>query len=128
MAVPLLKSIPSSLDWQVYAGDRNDEGFRITSNGQPVDLTGAEIAAYARLKRNDPKPAVIAEIIPVDLADGQFVIHWDGEDLRRALDERSATKWTGSWDLQVRMPGDDLPKTWLQGRLIIAYDVTWVAT
>jgi hypothetical protein len=127
MAVPLLKSIPSSMDWQVYAGDRNAEAFRITRNGDPIDLTDAEINAYCRVKRNDPQPAVIAVIAPIDLANGEFSVTWDGEELREALDAQSAIKWTGSWDLQVRMPGDDLPKTWLQGRFIIGYDVTWLS-
>lgn len=110
---------PSPLDLCVYAGDKNRFAVEITAADTPVNLAGAEITTQARLTRLDDNVAVAAEIEPVDLENGKFMISWG--DVRTLLGDAAA--WRGVWDLQIRF-SDDLPETYLAGSFLARGDVT----
>lgn len=124
-----IDSGPQCLNWSVYAGDSNVEAFEFLLNGDPWNLSGAEILAEARKTASDPEIAATATITTVDLSLGQVAIGWDGEELRALLEGAVARAgepetWVGVWDLQIHPSGDALPRTVLRGTLTVTNDVT----
>lgn len=113
---------PATLDITgVRAGDANERQFTLLAGGQPWNLTDTTISAQARLTPTDSEIALQAEVIPVDLVNGKFLLAWDGEEVRDLLD--GAETWEGVWDLQVDT-ADELPTTVLQGSFQAVSDVT----
>ena len=117
-----LDSGPGRLDWKVYVGDTNREAFQMTGE-QAVDLTGSTIAAQARRAAKDEEVVATAIIGTSGLADGEFTVEWDGEELRALVDAVPADAWIGAWDLQITYP-DGTIDTPLAGRFTVTYDVT----
>ncbi len=118
-----LTSGPQSLDWDIMAGDLNRETFQVVAN-DPVDLTGATIAAQARKTAPDAEIALEAVITPVEPLLGQFTVEWDGEAARTLL--AGQVSWQGVWDLEVTFAGETLPETLLRGVFTVNMDVTRV--
>ena len=117
-----LNSGPETLDWTWYVGDTEPETFIITGES-PVDLTGATIAAQARATAKDPVVAATAVITATNLANGEFTIGWDGEELRPLVEAAPTDKWVGVWDLQITL-ADGSIRTRVAGRFTAEHDVT----
>lgn len=113
---------PSPLDWKVYAGDRNLVSFSFTAGTEPWVLTGAQLAAQARVSSVDENVALTATIIETDPANGQYDIAWDGDAVAVLL--AGADSWKGVWDLQVLESGELLPVTLLRGKFTAVLDIT----
>jgi len=120
--VAAIISGPSPLDWKVYAGDRNEVVFSFEAGGAPWDITGASVAAQARIRATDPAVALDANVDVFDATSGKVTIAWDGEEVRALL--AGADHWQGVWDLQITETGETLPITMLRGKFTAIYDVT----
>lgn len=118
-----ITSGPAVLDWQLYAGDRNRERFEIAGD-DPVDISGAVIAAQARLTPDDATVAMTAVVTEENLALGSFWVEWPGEEVRALLGPDGT--WAGVWDLEITEAGETLPRTWLRGKITALLDVTRV--
>lgn len=119
--MPKISTTPTALDWDVYAGDNNRVTFQVTA-GDPVDLTGATIAAQARASAASTAVALTGTVGTSGLALGEFTVAWDGEAIRTLLG--SLETWQGVWDLQVTLAGETLPRTHFRGRFTATLDVT----
>jgi len=119
--MPTIDNGPMPTDWKVYVGDANEVLFEFSLNGDPWDLTTAEILAEARKTASDPEIVAAATVTAVDLMLGRVLISWDGEALRAALG--TAESWTGVFDLQIH-PSGELPRTVLRGAFVITMDVS----
>ena len=104
----------------VRAGDLNQFKMTITSAGAPVDLTGMEVTASARVKPNDTA-SVDAAIEVVDAPGGVITIAWPGEAVREWMGSKATVN--GVWDLQIASTGSD-PITVVAGSFGAEMDVT----
>jgi hypothetical protein len=120
--VPTVVSGPAPLDWTVYAGDRNLAHFTFNAASSPWDITGASIAAQARLTATAVDVALTAAITIDDPEGGLVSVAWDGEQVRTLLGD--ADRWRGVWDLQILEFGMTLPVTLLRGKFTALLDVT----
>lgn len=112
---------PATVDLTgVRAGDHNRFTVTITSNGQPLDLTGAQVNAQARRVITDTD-ALTAQVDILDPTQGHIAVAWDGEEVREFLG--AAVHLAGVWDLQVTTQGGD-PQTLAAGRFNAELDVT----
>jgi len=106
----------------VRAGDRNLLNATLTTEGDPVDLTGQVLSAQARKKNTDAEIACSAVVEVTDEAGGLITIRWPGEDVRTML--AGAATWKGVWDLQMA-PGVDVDAiTLCAGSFAAEMDVT----
>lgn len=105
----------------IRAGDRNLMRVTVTSGGAPWDLTGAAVAAQARLSPTDATAALVATCTITDAANGVVEVQWSGTAVRTLLG--SAKAWNGVWDLQVTPFGAE-PLTVAAGRFQADLDVT----
>jgi hypothetical protein len=92
----------------------------LVADGAPVDLTGATLAAQARLSVTTGV-ALTGVVAIVDAAAGQLSVRWPGDDVRTLL--AGEPTWAGVWDLQMTVAPDE-PVTILAGRLTAEMDVT----
>ena len=104
----------------VRAGDQNQFVMTITSAGAPVDLTGMEVTASARVKPLDAD-SVDAVIELLDAAAGKISIAWPGEAVRDWMGAKATVN--GVWDLQIANTGSD-PITVVAGSFGAEMDVT----
>lgn len=114
---------PDTWDWQcAYAGDDVRAAWRLLSDGDPWDLTGAALTAQAREAATtaDP-PALTATVTALDEPGGVVQVAWDGEAIRDLLGD--APSWTGVWDLQVVEAGGNTV-TVMAGKFSARMDVT----
>jgi hypothetical protein len=120
--MPKITTGPAPLDWETYSGDANLEIFEVVTESDPVDITGAEIAAQARVSASDPAVALEAVTEVVEPLLGRFTVAWPGEEVRALLGVEE--RWTGVWDLQFTAAGEPLPRTLLRGVFTAVADVT----
>jgi hypothetical protein len=111
-----------TLDLELYAGDRNDFVLSFTSAGDVWNMTGATISAQARKKKTSSVASLTATVTAVDEATGQWLLEWDGDEVRSTLG--GLASWEGFWDLQVLESGQTYPITLLRGSVTIYLDVT----
>lgn len=104
----------------VRAGDRNLIVLTVMAGAVPMDLTGWDPNAQARLTVTDADAALEAETFVVDPTSGQVEIRWDGEDVRTLL--AGAASWSGVWDFQIANAGEVV--TVCAGRFTADMDVT----
>lgn len=113
---------PAKLDLlRIRAGDRNLFNIKLTSNDQPVDLTGLTIEAQARVTPVTPEIALTAVITVVDAPQGELEMRWPGDDVQVLLN--GANNWSGVWDLQIGDGSED-PQTLVAGVFTVEPDVT----
>lgn len=105
----------------VRAGDRNSFTVSLTDGNDPIDLTGMDVTAQARLVATDELAAMNAVCELVDGSAGIISVAWPGEAVRILL--AGAAEWVGVWDLQVRSGVAD-PETVAAGSLQAVMDVT----
>jgi hypothetical protein len=120
-----ITSGPSALDWNIYAGDSNEERFEFLTSDDPWDITGCAIEAQARVTALDPVAALTATVTITDAVNGQVTVGWDGEAVRALL--AGTDSWTGVWDLQITEVDALLPRTLLRGVMTARMDVTRVS-
>lgn len=114
---------PATLDLKgIRAGDRNMLTVTLTSEGNPMDLTGLDVMAQARKKAQDDS-AVLEAVVEVDAdpTTGKLTLRWPGEDVRTLLAGQAT--WQGVWDMQISSAEED-PVTVVAGAFIAAMDVT----
>jgi hypothetical protein len=118
----LIDVSPSRIDLTgIRAGDRNEVGITIKAGGAPLDLTGATLRAMARHEPH-ASHALHATITEVDASKGQFILAWDGDQVRSLLGE--ADRWKGVWDLEAVEEGQTIPTTLAAGEFTAVMDVT----
>jgi hypothetical protein len=105
----------------VRAGDRNKFTVTLLDGTNPVDLTGLEVTAQARLVATDAMVAMHAVCEVTDMAAAVITVAWPGEAVRILL--AGNPTWTGVWDLQAKAPDED-PQTIAAGTLQAVMDVT----
>ena len=104
----------------IRAGDQNMFVLTITSAGAPVDLTGMEVSASARVKSTDTA-SVDAVVDVLDAVAGKVSIRWPGEAVRDWMSGKATVN--GVWDLQVANTGSD-PITVVAGKFGAEMDIT----
>lgn len=117
-----INSGPEPVDWNVYAGDANEETVIFQAGQDPWDITGAVIEAQARVTALDPAVALTATCTVVDAVNGEATIAWDGEAVRTLL--AGADTWEGEYDVQILEQGKTLPRSLWRGKMTARYDVT----
>lgn len=112
------------INWNLYAGDRNEKTLQVLKDGDPWDLTGATVTAQARRTANDPVVALTASVTPVDASQGIYTLGWDGNAVRALLGAEAS--WTGMWDMDVLEAGraDGESETVADGAVLAEMDVT----
>lgn len=104
----------------IRAGDQNLIEMSLTTNGAPMNITGMEVQAQARLTPTSAE-ALTAIITITDAARGVIEVRWPGADVTTLLGTK--TSWTGVWDMQIGNPGND-PTTIAAGKFTATMDVT----
>jgi hypothetical protein len=102
-------SLPAIVDLDCYRGDTWAQSFLLVSNGQPVDLAGAGVAAWAR--RSEIVEQLLVTVGP------------DPGKVTIAQPEGGLEFGPYQYDLEVAA-ADGTVKTWIRGRLIVERDVT----
>jgi hypothetical protein len=112
---------PATVDLTgIRAGDQNQISCTVTTGGVPLDLTGKEVTAQARLTPTDASALdAVIEITRPTL--GEFNLRWPGAAVAEML--AGKPKWQGVWDLQVSEPGQDA-LTLIAGKFAAVMDVT----
>jgi hypothetical protein len=101
---------PANIDLDCYSGDTWAQTFRLISNGVPVDLTGAQVAAWAR------RSETVEQLqVTVDPTLGEVTI---AQPAAGGLEPGPY-----QYDVEV-ISQDGTVKTWIRGRLIVERDVT----
>jgi len=97
------------------------------STGAPVDLTGAAIVGYVRERASSRNVQAIFNVIPVDLALGQFAITLTSTQTSKLEVDRSYTAYRTitqlAYDVEVHYAGGPVVRV-LQGVLNVSPEVT----
>lgn len=113
---------PGILDLSgIRAGDRNALRVTLTQGGTPLNLTGYDVTAQARV---DPHATGAINGVVEDRDDpaGAFTLRWPGDEVRTLLG--SKVSWTGVWDLQILLPPETDATTVIAGKWSAVADVT----
>ena len=94
----------------VRAGDLNQFRMTINAAGAPVDLTGMEVTASARVKPNDTRLPWTPRSRSWTPPGGVITIAWPGEAVREWMGSKATVN--GVWDLQIASTGSDPILPW----------------
>ena len=102
-------ALPPKANLEAYEGDTWAQTFRFLDEGEPVDLTGATVAAQAR-----STTAVTYELaVTVGPGAGEVTIGFSDEPLTRDI-----------YDYDVEVDSSGAVRTWVRGRMRVFHDVT----
>jgi hypothetical protein len=107
-----MSSLPGIVNLKAYRGDSWFQVFRFGEGDQPINLTGASVAAAARSSREKAVVSLISEIY-LDPTQGMVKI---------SLPPESVPYGGYDYDLEVTMP-DSTVTTWVRGRLTVERDI-----
>lgn len=110
--------LPADMPLTLYRGDtRIWEQTFTTSDGEPIDLTGHDIAAQVRTSRDSSDVLTSFDVELTRAAEG--VIR-----LTLTSVQTAALPATAYWDLQLTRTADQFVRTYITGKIRIRGDVT----
>jgi hypothetical protein len=102
-------ALPATVDLECYRGDTWAQSFRLSADGNPVDLAGATVACWARKSE-------LVEHLAVTVGPDPGVV-------TIAMTNGGISPGAWAYDLEVT-DATLTVKTWVRGRLIVERDVT----